>query len=61
MTEQAQSKAKPSVEEIFHQLRCGRGHEFVDSSNIDELLRMADSSNDAVLAEELREFKSDNC
>ena len=61
MSEQAEKKAKPAVNEIFHELRCGRGHEFVDASNIDELLQMADNSGDAVLAEELREFKSDNC
>ncbi len=57
----SENDATPAVDEIYHLLRRGLGHEHVNAANVDELLQLAQIGGDTVLAEELREFKSDNC
>ncbi len=49
----------PSIDEIYHLLRKGLGHEHVSKANVDELLQRAEADGHTVLAEELREYRND--
>ncbi|MCC7059899.1 MAG: hypothetical protein IT508_06665 [Burkholderiaceae bacterium] len=47
----------PHIEEIYRQLKRGLGHQLVTDENAEELIRRAERDGQAVLAQELREWK----
>ena len=50
--------AKPSVDEIYHELHHGRGREHVTDANVEELIQLAKTHGDTTNEFLLREWRS---
>lgn len=57
MGERKSAAGAPNIDEIYRQLKKGLGHEWVDDDNVFELIRRCELDGQAVLAQELREWK----
>ncbi|MBN9463949.1 MAG: hypothetical protein J0H00_22340 [Burkholderiales bacterium] len=57
MDDRKPAAGAPTIDEIYRQLKKGLGHELVDDNNVFELIRRSEQDGQAVLAQELREWK----